>query len=104
VFDHQIALQLLELLDLGIVDKSEFDQNVTEAPLGIATLLSGRLLELLHGNHLALDREATEQGHGLFCTHRPELSVTRQAAFSHPPGNYRFARRLLPRRLLGKRD
>jgi hypothetical protein len=92
VFDHQFALKLLELLDLGIIHVAELDEDIAETPLWIATLFAGRHLELLHGDHFALDREATNQGYGLFCAHCAWLSASREAALSQRHGNLVFAR------------
>ena len=91
MFDHQIALQFLELLDLCFVDEAEFDKDVSEPPLGIAALLAGRFLKLLHGDHLALDRKTTDQGYGLLCGHRVGVSAIRDVALSSSLGNYEFA-------------
>jgi hypothetical protein len=63
-------------LNLRVVDETKANKNFTDSAFGIAALLTGRFLKLLHRDHLALNRETAQKRHGLFCTHRGSYRPT----------------------------
>ena len=76
MLDHKVALQFFQFLNLRVVDETKANKNLTESAFGIAALLTGRFLKLLHRDHLALNRETAQKRHGLFCTHRGSYRPT----------------------------